>query len=102
MDVVWKLERAGDVLTLTRELSRMSWVPEKVVLGLTESPLAYERMTMAENLPPHAREIAAALDRLGVPADASANAALRVLREAGEGCRKDTVLAAQRLRKKTP
>ncbi len=98
VDVVWKLTHVVDRVTLHRDAARMAWVPEKVTFRQTECPLTYERCDEGHSAV--AERVAAALDRLGVPKTTSANAAVRLLREAGEGCRKDTVLAAQRLRRK--
>ena len=97
VDVVWRLTKTENGVSLTRELARMSWIPERVTFGLTEDPLGYRRL--AGDWPAGTREAAEALDRLGVPVEVCARVAQRALKDAGEGRRKQVVVAALRWRR---
>ena len=97
VDVVWKLTNTQNGVCLRRELSRMSWVPEKVTYRLTECPLAFTRL--ADDWPAGTGEIANILDRLEVPLDAKARDAATALKGIGEGRRTELVLAALRWRR---
>lgn len=97
VDVVWKLTNTQNGVCLRRELSRMSWVPEKVTYRLTECPLAFTRL--ADDWPAGTGEIANILDRLEVPLGAKARDAATALKDIGEGRRTELVLAALRWRR---
>ncbi len=75
----------------------MSWVPEKVAFGIKEDPLRYVRVEYV--WPAGTNDTAELLDKLGIPAETSANAALAALKAAGEGRRKQVVLAALKWRR---
>lgn len=97
VDVVWKLTRTQNGIKLHRELARMEWVPENVVLGRFDDPLRYQRM--AGDWPDGTGETANILDRLRVPLDATTRAAQQKLREIDEGRRREVICAAMRWRK---
>jgi len=97
VDVVWRLERTEDGVRLTRDLARMAWVPANVTFTMTEEPLAFRRVD--QDWPAGTRETAEVLDRLGVPLLATARAAQQALKEAGEGRRKQVLVAALRWRR---
>lgn len=97
VDVIWKLIRGDDGIKLHCDAARMSWVPPEVVLRMTEGPLAYSRAPKVA--PAGTGEVIEALDDLDVPADATVDDALRALRAAGNGRRKQVVSAAQKVRK---
>lgn len=96
VDLVWKLEPTDNGVRLKRELTRISWAKESVSFAMTEEPLHYQR---AVTWVAGTRDCADDLDALGVPVDASANDALRALREAKKGRRREVVLDAIRYRK---
>lgn len=98
VDIAWKLAKGDGTLTLTRALSRVSWVPEKVTFAVQDNPLRFVRTAVA--FPAGTRDCMAALDALEVAVDASANSAVKHLRDAGEGRRKEVVVAAQRERRR--
>lgn len=100
VDVVWKLARTQNGISLSRDAARMPWVPERVTLGLFETPLRYVRL--AEDWPAGTAETADALDRLGLPLDLSVRAAKTALREAGSGRATGVVGAALRWRRERP
>lgn len=96
VDLVWKLEPTDGGIRLKRELTRISWAKEVVSFGVTDEPLDYRRaITFAAGT----KDCATDLDELGVPVDTSANDALRALREAKKGRRREVVLDAIRYRK---
>lgn len=97
VDVLWKLTLSKNVLRLHRDAARMAWVPENVILTMMEEPLRYDRVASA--WPEGTSDAAEALDRLGVPLDASVRAADMALREAKQGRRRQVVAAALRWRR---
>jgi AAA domain len=97
VDVVWKLTKTQNGVTLHRELSRMEWVPENVVLGRFDDPLRYLRL--AGDWPDGTGETANILSRLGVPLDASTRVAQKALKDADEGRRRAVVSAALQWRR---
>lgn len=97
VDVVWRLSKTQNGVSLTRDVARMNWVPEKVTFGMTNDPLTYRRL--AGDWPDGTEEAVEALDRLAVAPDVSVRVASSKLREADEGRRTEVVSAAQRWRK---
>jgi hypothetical protein len=97
VDVVWRLHEVEGGYELRRELSRLTWVPERVSLRkVTEPVLHFERAPRP--WPAGTQEAADLLDRLGVSPGASTRAAQAALREADKGRRREVVAAAQRWR----
>jgi hypothetical protein len=97
VDVVWRITTADDGLNLKREATRMSWVPERVAVHRSDDPL---RFTVATALfPSGTKDVAAALDGLAVPLDASERVASKALRDAGQGRRLALIRAALRYRR---
>lgn len=97
VDVVFELTAKGNAVTLKRTLSRVQWVPAEIRLERREDPLSH--VLVDQVLPTGTAEIADDLTRLGVPLDATVDVAQDVLREAGKGRRRATVVAALKLRK---
>ena len=97
VDVVWRLARSEKGVTLQRDAARMSWVPEKVSFGIQEDPLRYIRIEYV--WPAGTSDTAELLDRLQIPLEASANTAVAALKAAGDGRRKQVVLAALKWRR---
>lgn len=96
VDLVWKLEPADNGVRLKRELTRISWAKEVVTFAMTEEPLRYTR---AVTWVAGTKDCANDLEELGVPVDTPANAAIRILRDAKRGRRRDVVLDAIRYRR---
>lgn len=96
-DVVWRLERTQNGVTLHRDVARMAWVPEKVTFKIIEPPLTFEPAPF--DWPAGTVEAMEVLNRLGVPLDASVKVANAALREADEGRRTTVVSAALRARR---
>jgi hypothetical protein len=97
VDVIWRLQPADDGITLYRDAARMSWVDEKVTFALCSDPLRYERT--GSLLPVGTQELAAELDRLGVPVDAGRPTAREALKAARVAARNDVVSAALKWRR---
>lgn len=97
VDVVWRVVRDDTGLTLRRDASRMSWVPERVAFLRLDEPLRYVRAVVA--WPAGTAECAADLTALAVPIDASSTTAIAALRDANKARRKAVVLAALKYRK---
>ena len=97
VDVVWRVERTQNGICLHRDLARMPWVPERVTFGLTEDPLCYRRLV--GDWPSGTHETAIVLDRLEIPLNASTRAAQTALKDAGEGRRKQVIVAALKWRR---
>ena len=88
-------ERGALRVEITRQ--RPGWLPPHVDLVQLDGPLRWAVAT--GTWPEGTAETARVLDTLGVPLDASGRAAQRALRDAGEGRRRDVVLAALRYRR---
>lgn len=97
IDLCWKLTRTDTGITLHRDLTRISWAPEKVTFDLRLDPLRYEQVAQAYLA--GTAEVAALLDALEVPADASSRQAQAALKSADEPRRRAVVLDALRYRK---
>lgn len=98
VDVVHLLTpRDSGRFTLKATHSRMGWIPAVVELERRLEPLAYT--TAASSWPAGTKAAADALDRLGIPLDATRRTAVAALRSAGEGARNETVAAALRYRR---
>lgn len=97
VDVVWRLARTDNGLELRREVSRMGWVPDKVVFRQQAEPLRFTRVD--EDWPAGTAEVAAILDRLGVPPTAGERPAGQAMREAGHQRTQSVVRAAQKYRR---
>ena len=96
VDLVWKIDKAEDGVVLKRELSRISWAKEKVTFAMTTEPLRYRRAVVYLS---GTKEVADLLDDLGFPLDGTGNAAVKFLREAGEGRKRELVHDAVRHRR---
>lgn len=96
-DVVWRLERTQNGVTLHRDVARMAWVPEKVTFKIVEPPLSFEPAPF--DWPAGTWETIEVLNRLGVPLSASVKVANAALRDADEGRRTAIVSAALRARR---
>lgn len=97
VDIVWRLARTDNGITLTRDAARMGWVPEKVTFHQADDPLRFVRVE--EDWPAGTRETADLLDGLDVAVTASTREAALALREANSGRRRDVVVAAQKYRR---
>lgn len=97
VDIVWKLTPTENGIVLKRELTRLPWVPERVVFRRTDYPLQYLRL--AEDWPGGTGELANILDCLDVPLDATTREAQRALATIGQGRRRELVVAAVKWRR---
>jgi hypothetical protein len=98
VDVIWRLIGGDNGITLHRDASRMAWVPEKVTFTRHEQPeLRYEgapTMWAAGTI-----QLAAELDRLEVPTDATRRTAKAALKAANVATANDTLGDALKYRK---
>lgn len=83
VDVVWQLRPLDSGLELKKDVSRMAWVPEKVVMQRTEGPLRHI-VTEGAGYAAGTKEVAEAMLELGVdPLTMTQTAAVRAYRESG-------------------
>lgn len=99
VDVVIKLTNLDGGKMWTATHRRMSWYPERTTLTVTEANGAVTFTGDGPSWPAGTAEVAEALESLGVPLDASGNAATAALKEAGNGARRTVALAAQKYRR---
>lgn len=93
VDIVWQLKSTDDGVIYIRKASRMSWVPESIILTRRESPtLSYSRSGTA--WPEGTKEKALELDACDVPLEAGRTIAARMLKEGGYVAGKTLVLNA--------
>ena len=100
VDLVWALERSDTGVSIYRTHSRVTWVPEKIEIDQIEhddGEVVY-RIADRRQYPQGTKELAQLLDRLGVPLDASARQAAKMLREAGESAKNERIRLAQQYR----
>ena len=97
VDVVWELQRTDDGTRLKRMFSRVSWLPEEIDYVRRTDPVRFVQSHFS--LPPGTLEVAALLDRLGLPPDVSGRIASNRLRDAGHSARNEAVFAAVKHRK---
>lgn len=98
VDVVWKLTRTANGLELSRNASRMGWVPEKVTFRQVQDP-HLRFVKVGADWPAGTKEIAAILDDLGVPLDAGERPAGNLFRQAGHTASQSLLRAAVRWRR---
>ncbi len=93
VDLVWELNvRDGGAVRMRATHRRVGWAPEVVDLVRHEDPLRHDRA--AGTWPPGTKELAAVLDGLEVPDDASRSIARAALKAAGRTGGRNEVLAA--------
>lgn len=97
VDVVWRMTPADGAVRLVATHRRVSWIPEAVTLRQEEAPLRHVQSSWCYRK--GATELAATLDRLGVPSGAGRPAARAALVEADIGARNDVLADALRLRR---
>jgi len=103
VDVVWKLLRTEAGVRLTRTHSRVPWVPDVVEVARTERPdgsTSYAVLEGDPSYPAGTKDVVDRLDGADVPVNASANQAVKALIAAGQGARRQLVVAAQAFRKR--
>jgi hypothetical protein len=83
VDVVWQLDRREDGYRLKATHKRMGWVPEEVELVRYQDPLRFLPLKNTRGYAHGAAQLAAALDGLGLPLDASRTAARKLMTEHG-------------------
>lgn len=97
-DVVWRLKRTdSDGLKLDATKRRIKWVPETVDLTRESEPLRH--VTTVQGWAHGTKDVAALLDRLGVPLGAGRDRARKALKDAGETVGNPTLQSALRFRK---
>ena len=102
VDIVYRLDKTDDGLTLERTHTRISWVPAKVELIVEEfDDITTIRLRTREHKGWTVDEIALAkhLDKLGYPTDISTNELMRQAKANGHKlARRSTVIRAQQCR----
>jgi hypothetical protein len=100
VDVVWRLSRSSGQVTLKRQFSRVSWVPESVSLKLS-----YSEETLSHTLVDTAGPSSATLDivellvRLEVPTGSTLDRTTELLKVAGYKKRRQDISSAIRYMK---
>lgn len=102
VDVVWRLTADGTRVELRRTHSRVPWVPERVVLARREEPHLEHRRLAEEGWLFGTADVAADLDTLAVPLDATIKTALAALKKDGRGRRREVVADALKYRRVRP
>jgi hypothetical protein len=103
VDVVWRLARTETGVRITRTHSRVTWVPDELEITRIDhrdGRVTYEILEEEPSYPEGTRDVVARLDALDVPVDASANQSSKALIKAGQGARRQLVVAAQAFRKR--
>ena len=101
VDVVWQMTAKDEgAFTLTAKKRRMGWVPEKVELQRIEKAgiLTFE-LADDTSWPSGTAEVANILDALKLPANVTARAAAKAMRDAGKGSDDKKVRAAVKYRR---
>lgn len=101
VDVVWRLTADGATVRLTCTHKRVAWVPNEVTLTRHEEPILRHALNTANYLAGTA-DVAALLDELEVPLDATLNTASAALKAARQGRRRSLVGDALKFRKSRP
>ncbi len=96
-DIVWRVIRGAQGVTLAAEKRRIAWVPPRVAFDLLGDPLRFLRVD--ETWPEGTFEVAALLDGLGVPLNLGRDKARQRLAEHGQKVRNETLSAALRYRR---
>ncbi len=104
VDIVWRLERTDDGTKLMRTHSRISWVPAEVEMRRdtdTDTGVVSFRVLGANQhgAPAGTKAAADLLDELGIPVDATRNAARAALKDAGKTVQNKVLGPALRYRR---
>jgi len=105
MDTIWAMSRGDDgAVKLRNTKSRSRWIPMGGEVGLQRAEdddgvITYRTCNPSAQLPKGSIEVAALLDKLTVPLDASVKAAKAALTGIGQGRRTDTVAGALKYRR---
>ena len=101
LDLVWEMtETKGGTLVLTRGKHRVPWVPAIVRIHREELGDRIRHVVVPEALAEGTEACAEVLDTLGLALDASVRQAMAALRGAGQGRRRDVVMAALKHRRR--
>lgn len=96
-DLVWEIRETQNGIKLAARKRRMSWAPEWVAFAFREDPIRFE--PLAEDWPAGTEAAVETLNRLSVPVEVSTREAERLLKSAGEGKRRNVIVAAQKWRR---
>lgn len=99
VDVEWRLTTTATGLTLTAKHARMSWVPTTVAFRKVTDPVLAFHLVERRGYLAGAADLAAVLDRLGVPVDASRSSARAAMVADGATGGTDVLRDALRLRR---
>lgn len=100
VDVVWSLEKTDSGIKITRTHTRINWVPESIAIEQHDDDGRIEYViTRRRTWSPGVKELAQAIEVLGLPIDAGYRTVSSKLREAGEGTRAERVREAMLYRK---
>lgn len=102
VDVVYRLTADGNNLRLKRTHTRVPWIPPELAILRREEPYLGHVVATQESWPAGTAEVAALLDELEVPLDATVRMATTSLKTAKEGRRVAVVTAALKYRKTRP
>lgn len=83
VDVIWQLKATDNGLELTRQASRVSWVPERVFLRRYDEPDLHHNILADTDWPAGTVALAQILDAEGVPIGAGRPTARRILSARG-------------------
>jgi KaiC/GvpD/RAD55 family RecA-like ATPase len=97
-DVIWRLTVTDEQLVLKNTKRRVPYVALSVAITRQSEPHLRHALAPAA-LPAGTRDTVNLLDTLGLAVDTTTAIAMRTLRAAGHGRRKETVLAAMKLRR---
>lgn len=103
-DVVFRLTASGPAsLKLRREMTRVHWIPEELLVKRLNSPhLSFQASAGSGGLSDKTMELVKFLDDLAIPPSVSGDRACEILRGKGHSGSKRNVLDAQRYRMSRP
>lgn len=99
VDLVWELTLIEGGVRLRCTHARMSWAGGTKDFARLEDPFRHELLKESVAYPDGTKEVAALMDKLGLPVDTTKRQASLALREAGQGRRNALIVAAIAWRK---
>lgn len=100
LDVIWRLAKRGDRVTLTATKRRQIWVPDVVQLVQLQEPFRHVLADLSVwDRPEGVEKLATRLDDLDVPLSMGRDRARRLLQQAGETASNELLTAALKYRR---
>ena len=103
VDIVYRLQRNQNGVTLNRTHSRITWAPDNVNIDYTENDDGTVTIQLAITpiFPDGTGQIAELMDELDIPIDLSIRKTMDIMREHGHPTRQEMIRQAMKMRRQS-